>query len=219
MNGEERVRALVLISKSAKDMYSLTLLNEGRRSGHSPVNQKVLIGLMDYNLADELSVYNQGRPIESMLHLQNAFSNMQFYLNLLFKEKCSGMGELMRLYLKLWGEEATVSIKSCVEFERKMRMIVSDGLKDFCFESVQFEFTTAWSRILLKEMMQKPDDIIRSPSDDEICYNYNDGRDCDRSCERLHECLACGRMDCWLSKCESNDGIRHSRQFKRQRKY
>jgi hypothetical protein len=99
------------------------------------------------------------------------------------------MKTLMSQYLKLWGNEPCVKVNDCIEFERRLRMIVSDGLLSFSYESVRFEFLSEWTRIRMNSHYRAPpnppphkipktslDTFVRAGgSTDKFCWRWNDG--------------------------------------------
>jgi hypothetical protein len=205
--GEMRIDMIADWSDKDVKAYGRKALNEGRRAGVSPVKEKDMIAIMKYSLDQELSVFNNGKPVLSMMDIQLSYKTLSFYLSMFFKEKVSGMEDLMQRYLRLWNNQG-VSFEECKEFEFKIRMLISDNLRDYSYKAVEAEFLYEWNEIRMRGFRMPVRDLgdSRDPRDSKrprleertekrICFAYNDRRECKqgKACRLIHSCMCCGK--------------------------
>jgi hypothetical protein len=201
LTGEELIEEYALMVDKDKKAFGLTAVIQAKRNRHAVPAEKYLISLINYSLAFDLSAFNKGNPILSILELQMAYASMSFFLSIFYKEKVSKMSDLMGRFLQLWNKPG-VSVGECVAFEYRIRLIISEELRDYCFEAVSYEFFMEWNDVRTGYLRVPPpppfpvkDKVRKDDMGKKPCFNYNDGRSCakGKSCEFGHFCMCCGK--------------------------
>ena len=130
-----------------KTAYVNSVSLKGRMAFKAAVRSPVLIEMLDYAFGKvSLSEFADGKPMNGPLAIQNAYKNLEFYMNEIFKEKARGMSDLLERFNVVWDAE-NVSVDQMILFELRMRGRISRNVLNFSYESIDREFMIEWGEV------------------------------------------------------------------------
>jgi hypothetical protein len=175
MGGDDRLTVFSEMSTGTRQIFVASISLIGRRRGWGEVKDATLLHAMQYKLGlIDLSDFFGGEPLTSAISVQTAFSNMASYLEEMFKDKVTGMRDLLRRFNLLWGHD-DVTVGQMLEFEKRIRVKMSDKVSDYRFESVEMAFMSEWNDVKWARYAPAPQ-FYQQPRDTLIHQSYQPSR-------------------------------------------